>query len=182
GTPGSTGDGGPAAQARLENGSGVAVDQGGNVYIASSRSIRKLTTTTGAIDTIAGDPGRELYGDDGPATQARLVYPRHPLPDSSGNLYIADNSQGPRVRRVDAATGSISTLPIHGQGILSGLAMHPNGKICFTQIGWDTGNGPAGERTVSCLDPATGTQTRIAGQWYPGDEGDGGPASGATFG
>lgn len=179
GTPGSTGDGGPAAEARLEGGSSVTVDAGGNVYLARL-NIRRLDAATGTINTIAGDPGRDFYGDGGPATQARLGGPRDVAVDKNGNLYIADKER--RIRKVDADTGTISTLPVWGLGTLSGIAIHPSGHICFTQTGWFRTSGePEGERTLSCLDPASGVQTRIAGQWYPGDAGDGGPASAALF-
>src|SRR5262245_45119958 len=69
----------------------------------------------------------------------------------NGYLYIADNSRRPRIGSVDSASGTISTLPVQGWVIPSSLAMHPDGRICFTQIGRFSDDGPEGERTLRCL-------------------------------
>jgi sugar lactone lactonase YvrE len=56
GTPGYSGDYGPATSASLNYPTGVAVDTAGNVYIADTynRRIRKVNTS-GVITTVAGD-------------------------------------------------------------------------------------------------------------------------------
>lgn len=56
GTAGYAGDGGPATLARMNTGSGVAVDSSGNIYIADTynQCIRKVDTS-GNISTIAGN-------------------------------------------------------------------------------------------------------------------------------
>ncbi|HET9219283.1 MAG TPA: hypothetical protein VFR18_20020, partial [Terriglobia bacterium] len=55
GSPGFSGDSGPALSARLNNPSGLAVDGSGNLFIADSANhrIRKVTPT-GTISTVAG--------------------------------------------------------------------------------------------------------------------------------
>jgi hypothetical protein len=57
GRRGSRGDGGPAASAELSNPSGLAVDSGGNVFIAEyvSNWIRRVDSKTGIITTVAGN-------------------------------------------------------------------------------------------------------------------------------
>src|SRR5690606_21777473 len=52
---GFSGDGGPATSARLGGPTGIAVDTQGNIYIAdqSTQRIRKVTSSTGFISTIA---------------------------------------------------------------------------------------------------------------------------------
>src|SRR5260221_198262 len=69
--------------------------------------------------TMAGSGLLGQDGDGGQATAARLYYPRDVAVDAKGNLFI---SQSPiyfpgdaRVRRVDAATGVITTYAGHSQ-------------------------------------------------------------------
>jgi uncharacterized protein (TIGR03437 family) len=87
------GDDGPGAQAALNAPMGVAVDASGNVYIADTLNgrIRKLTPS-GTITTIAGTGALYFSGDQGPATQAAMYFPRGVAVDPSGNIYIADTA------------------------------------------------------------------------------------------
>jgi len=64
------GDGGPATSAGLNFPSGVAVDAGGNLFVADTYNnrIRKVAAETGIITTVAG--GRGFGGDGDPATSA----------------------------------------------------------------------------------------------------------------
>lgn len=117
---GSTGDGGPARAARFRELGGIAVDASGNVYISDSeaRRVRRIDAVTGIIETIAG---AGQGGDGGPALTAQLSHPRGLALDRSGGLLIADPGAR-RVRRIDLATGLISTtaggpqygLPVDG--------------------------------------------------------------------
>ncbi len=109
GKQGSSGDGGPATSAELYGPSGVAVDSLGNLFIADSVNfrIRKVTSATGAITTVAGNGTEGASGDGGPATSALLQGPDDVVVDSSGDLFIADGSS---VREVTAATGVITTI------------------------------------------------------------------------
>src|ERR1700676_960030 len=63
-TAGYNGDGGPATSAWLQTPYGVAVDSGGNVYIADSENnrIRKVNPS-GIISTVAGNGTRGFSGD-----------------------------------------------------------------------------------------------------------------------
>ena len=69
---GYSGDNGPATSAQLASPSGVAVDAGGNIYIADSKfsSIRKVSVN-GIITTIAGS-GYGFFVDGGPAIATQL--------------------------------------------------------------------------------------------------------------
>jgi RHS repeat-associated protein len=107
GTEGYSGDGGPAAQAKLRHPSGVAVDASGNIYIADTHNnrIRKVDTS-GIITTVAGDGTWWWWGysgDGGPAVQAKLDVPCGVAVDVSGNIYIADYGNH-RIRKVGSSS------------------------------------------------------------------------------
>ena len=99
--------------AQLNVPSAVAVDQGGNLYIADlgNHRVRKVSSA-GTITTVAGDGISAFFGDGGPATSAGLSYPHDVSVDGSGNLYIADSANN-RVRKVSAA-GIITTIAGNG--------------------------------------------------------------------
>ncbi|MBV8195711.1 MAG: hypothetical protein JOY80_09305, partial [Candidatus Dormibacteraeota bacterium] len=111
GTHGSSGDGGPATQAQLEEPEGVAVDSKGDVYVSDSFAarVRRIDAATGVITTVAGTGVTGWTGDGGPAADARLTQPAGLAFDSHDNLYVADTGNS-TVRRVDAQTGIISTV------------------------------------------------------------------------
>ena len=118
GTAGFSGDGGPSTSAELDDPRGVALDASGNLFIADrdNHRIRRVAAATGLIDTVAGSAE---VGDGGPATNAQLSSPWSMALDASGDLFIADSSNH-RVRRVDAATGVITTVAGIGAGGFSG--------------------------------------------------------------
>jgi ribosomal protein S11 len=121
GTAGYTGDGNTATSAELNNPYGVAMDTSGNIYIADTYNnrIRKVTTSTGKISTIAGNGTAGFLGDNGAATGAEVYLPTGVAVDASGNVYIADYGNN-RVRKVTVSTGVISTVAGNGTGGFSG--------------------------------------------------------------
>jgi PKD repeat protein len=109
GTAGSTGDGGQATSAQLRSPIGVAVDAGGNVYIADTGNHRiRRVTSAGVITTFAGTGTGGFSGDGGQATSAQINGPYGVAVDVGGNVYIGDTANN-RVRRVTAA-GVITTI------------------------------------------------------------------------
>ena len=105
------GDGGPATNASLRGPTGLAVDAEGNLFIAGrdSERVRRVDAGTGVITSVAGNGTAGFSGDGGPATSASLRGPTGLAVDAEGNLFIAD-TVNQRVRRVDVATGIITTV------------------------------------------------------------------------
>jgi sugar lactone lactonase YvrE len=101
---------GPAMSPQLSVPRGVAVDAGGNLYIADTgnNQIHKLDDE--GIVTVAGAGG---LGDEGPATNARLLEPTGLAIDVDGTIYITDSGNN-RVRKVDVE-GTITTLAGTGE-------------------------------------------------------------------
>ncbi len=115
GTRGYLGDGGPATNAQLNQPRSVALDGGGNLYIAdsSSNTIRRVMAVTGMISTIAGNGAGGYSGDGLPSTSAQLNYPSGIAFDGAGDLYIADMGSH-RIRKIAAASGIITTVAGNG--------------------------------------------------------------------
>jgi sugar lactone lactonase YvrE len=133
GSAGNTGDNGPATSANLNAPLGIAIDRGGNLFIADhgNNRVRKVDAA-GIITNFAGSPAGVAgnTGDNGPATGATLNSPYAVAVDAKGNVYIADHGNN-RVRKVDAA------------GIITNFAGSPAG------VAGNTGdNGPAAEATL----------------------------------
>src|SRR5439155_870974 len=108
------GDGGPATQATF-GGSGVTADAHGNIFIADWRNyrVRRVDAGTGIITTVAGNGAPAYAGDGLSAVAASLNSPSWVTVDAAGNLFIGDAGNF-RVRRVDAATGIITTIAGNG--------------------------------------------------------------------
>lgn len=109
GIPTSTGDGGLATAATLNNPHDVDIDASGNLLIAepAGNRIRKINTS-GIMSTVAGTGAAGYGGDGGTATTALLNNPAGIALDGAGNLYIAD--QFNQVTRKISASGIISTV------------------------------------------------------------------------
>jgi uncharacterized protein (TIGR03437 family) len=177
GTFGFSGDNGPATSAQLNGPSGVAVDSGGNLYIADVGNSRIRKVSNGVITTVAG--GGMQSGDSGPATSAEMSGPAGVAVDSAGNLYIADTLDN-RIRKV--SNGVISTVAGNGTPGFSG----DNGLATSAEL-----NGPVGVAVDSAGNlyiadsgnyrvrkVSGGVITTVAGSGGPGYPlvGDNGPA------
>jgi uncharacterized protein (TIGR03437 family) len=100
GTLGFSGDEGLAIAASLNAPRGVAVDDGGNIFIADTGNNRiRQVTADGVIHTIAGQDSNGFTGDGGPSQAAQLDAPGGLFMDGSGALYVADTNNN-RIRRL----------------------------------------------------------------------------------
>ena len=168
GSDGTSGDGGPAAQAQAEP-EYTAVDAAGNVYFSerTNHMVRKVAPD-GIVSRVAGDGVAGFAGDGGPAADSRLNAPTGLACDAGGNLYIAD-AGNLRIRKVTPA-GTISSLAVTTAVGLNGLAIDAAGGIYYTE----------GTTIVRRLDP-DGTIRTVAGNDTHGFSGDGGPAAEAQL-
>lgn len=171
GQEGSTGDGGPATQARLNYPWGLALDAAGNLYISDleERMVRRVSTA-GIITTFV------------PAT-AGLAGPTSLAFDPAGRLHIVDTYNETVVRAsadgavtIIAGGGDGGALPLENVSARSeylydpiGLAIDSAGNLYISEAGWSL---------VRRVDAATGTIRTFAGTL---DVLDGGPAVSAPL-
>lgn len=111
GLPGSDGDGGPAASARLDAPAGLA-SADGILFIADrgSHRVRRVDLASGVIATVAGNGAAGFGGDGGAATAAGFNRPSSVAVTNDGaTLFIADQGND-RVRAVDLRSGVVVTF------------------------------------------------------------------------
>ncbi len=186
-----TGDGQPALNAGLGLITGIAVDQGGNIYFNDpDNHVVFRAGTDGIIHVIAGNGIGGYSGDGGPATEASIggdetnfdlqlgaPFLNGIALDGNGNVFITTDS---RVRRIDAngiittyAGGGTSHPGDGGQatsaalGSLLGIAVDPSGNVYFV------------DRSHSNVRKVTpdGTISTVAGTGTSAFSGDGGRAT-----
>jgi sugar lactone lactonase YvrE len=155
---------GTASQARFLSPTGVAVDAGGNVYVAdpAEEAIRRITPS-GMVSTYAG--GGASGSADGTGSGASFDGPNALAADAAGNLYVADTGND-TIRKIapGGATTTLAGIPgVSGNAdgkpsaatfnAPLGVAVDPSGNVYVA----DTGNGTV--REIS----AAGMVTTVAG-------------------
>ncbi len=118
GEAGFGGDGGPAADARVDGPASLALSvdlsgaPDGGFYFTDNNNCRiRHVAPSGTVTTVAGQgcvPDGPPLGDGGPATQATLDEPQQIAVGPDGSLYIADQGHF-SIRRVDPG-GTITTV------------------------------------------------------------------------
>jgi sugar lactone lactonase YvrE len=187
GSQGFDGDGGQATSALLDSPEGLAISAS-DLYIADTHNhrVRKVNLGSGVITTVGGGSTAGATGDNGPATAATLSRPVALALDATGDLFIADSGSH-RVRRIDAASGVITTIAgvgTQGDGgdkaeavaaLLDspqGIAVDANGNLYIA----DTHN-----HCIRRVDAVTGVITTIVGTGAFGFAGDAGPSASAKL-
>jgi len=110
GVKGSSGDGGPAIAAQMNEPCGVYRAADGSVYVCDTLNHRiRRISSDGKIKTIAGTGERGWSGDNGPATAAKLNEPYEVRLDANGNVYWVERLSH-SVRKLDAKSGNVTTI------------------------------------------------------------------------
>jgi sugar lactone lactonase YvrE len=185
GTRAYAGNGGAATNASLYSPEGVALDNGGNLYVAdTSNNCIRVVAANGIITTVAGNGAAGYSGDGGAATGACLDSPGGVAVDSSGNLYIADTLN--QCIREMAVTGIITTVAGNGTNGYSGDggAASSASLNCPSGVAVDAvGNLYIADTSNNCIRvvAANGVITTVAGNGAAGYSGDGGAATNASL-
>ena len=116
GTKGYSGDGGPAAQASLNEPYEVRFDKAGNMFFVEMQNhvVRRVDAKSKIISTVAGNGSPGFAGDGGPAAKAQFKQPHSLAFDPTGALLICDIGNN-RIRRIDFKTGLIDTYAGTGE-------------------------------------------------------------------
>jgi hypothetical protein len=191
GYAGTSGEGGLATSAALNDPTSLALDGSGNLYILQAGRIRRVDPQ-GDITTVAGGGDGPNVTTPGPisATSTSIDPEGHMAVDTNGDIYVADSSTVykvdarqrllTRVARIGKPENQYTPLPgspdldaglplLVADG-LAGLAVHDG--LLYA----------AGDNNViTVLERDGKTVTPVAGTKQPGYSGDGGPATAASL-
>lgn len=129
---------------------------------------------------------REAPGDGGSANEAVFDWPSGIAIDARGNIFVAER-RADRVRRIDASTGTVTTVAgtgVRGYSGDGGLASEALISIPELIDVDGTGNlyiADRGNARIRRVDASTGVITTFAGTGNVGYDGDGGMATEATL-
>jgi streptogramin lyase len=185
GRKGFAGDAGPATSASFVEPNGVALDcEKKWLFITdvADNRVRKVDLRTETITTFAGTGAAAHDGDGGPASRAAIFGARAVTVAPDGTVYVLER-QGSTLRRIDPATGTITTIAgtgghgYAGDGGPASAAVFDRPKeMCLDSQGnvfiVDTEN-----QAIRRIDIRTGICTTVAGNGHLGPYGDGGPAT-----
>ncbi len=183
------GNGSPGySDTQVNNPYGVLMGRDGALFFCDldNQRIRRLDLKTGRTIDIAGNGQRAYAGDGGRATAGSLNMPHEIAFDARGHLYIAERDNHV-VRKVDGATGVISTLAGTGVAGFSGdggaassaelrqphsIALAPDGRLLICDVG---------NHRIRAVDLPTGTIETIAGTGERLPTPDGAPLKGTPL-
>ena len=188
GEKGYAGDGGPASSALLSEPFMCAFDSAGNLYVAEATNhcVRRVDKHSGVITTVAGTGHEGYTGDGGPAIQATFHEPYSIQIDAIDDIYIVDRLNA-AIRKLDAATGIISTVAGTGERGYSGdggpgnRAQLREPNDCFLDARGGLLIADVQDQRVRRLDLTTGIISTFAGNGEKERTGDGLPARQASI-
>ncbi len=191
GEAGYMGDGGPATDATLREPFMCCFDSAGNLFFCEAKNhiVRRVDAATGVVTTVAGTGEQGYSGDGGPATEATFNEPYSLEVDDDSpqaNIYIVDRLNAV-VRRVDGATGVITTVAGTGEAGYSGdggpgeQAQLREPNDCFLDGRGGLLIADIQDQRIRRLDLASGIIDTFAGNGEKVRGGDGMPARQASI-
>ena len=173
---------------QVNNPYGVIFGPDGALYFCDldNQRIRRLDLRTRRLTTVAGSGQKGYGGDGGPATAASLNMPHEIQFDARGHLYIAERDNHV-IRKVDGATGVITTLAGTNVAGFSGdggpaaraqlrqphsIVIDRQGRLLICDIG---------NQRIRKVDLATGTIETYAGTGVAQPPADGAPLAGTPL-
>ena len=164
------GDSGKAVESAVGQPFGVEIGPDGALYVTEVQNhrVRRVDLKSGEIKTVAGNGKKGYSGDGGPATEAELNEPYEVRFDRDGNMLFVE-MQNHLIRKVDRATGKISTIAGIGKAGYSGdggpateatfrsphsIALDDRGQLYIADIG---------NHRIRRIDPKTGIVESICG-------------------
>ena len=186
GTAGTTGDGGPATLAQVQNPGHLVFDATGNLYFTQSGRIRRIDSL-GFITTVAGggtaEPGAAV------APTELNISPNALAVDAAGSLYFTDRGF---VRKVDRQ-GTLRTIAGDGNPVYAPAGQAPwpvTDGVPATSVSLNLPNAVAVDAQANVYVAeyrrvrkiaADGIISTVAGNGWMSVGGDGGPAGGGQL-
>lgn len=176
---------GTGTNAQFQNPRGLVLDNAGNLFVSTFRTIRKIVIATGVVTTFAGGGTGSNY--DGTGNNAQFYATEQLCIDKQNNIYVADHRA---VRKITPA-GVVSTIVgnFNATGMrngtttalftqITGIAIDETGYLYVTEYNHCAVRRIAPDGTVSNLAgvaalPAESSSTNVASD--PGDA-DGAPS------
>jgi DNA-binding beta-propeller fold protein YncE len=188
GVAGYSGDGGPAAQAQLNQPHSIVLDKSDNVLICdiNNNRVRRIDARTGLISTFAGTGENAATPDEGGMLTSPIAAPRSIEIAPDGTMYLLLRA-GNKVIAMDPAQGRLKRIAGTGEfGFVGDGGPALNAK--FGAPGSPL-NGPKGialadntlyivdteNHAIRAIDLRSGIITTVAGTGQRGDGPDGDP-------
>jgi hypothetical protein len=173
----------PATEAEFNGAAEIALDSGGNIYVADTFNLVIRKISNGIVTTIAGAGfnGNGLLS--GPATSTTLYTPVGVAVDAQGNVYFSEFT-GNIIGKISngmvtIVAGSFGNAGHSGDGGPANAAeLSWPGPIAIDTFG-NVFVGDLGNSVVRKI--SNGTISTVAGNGLQGFSGDGGPAIAATL-
>jgi uncharacterized protein (TIGR03437 family) len=170
GTPGYSGDGGPATAADIGSPAAIAADPSGNIYFSDPQAQRvRVVRPNGIIETFAGmdwEYCMPSMNAGKPARQICLLGPAYLATDSVGNLYLGGDSLPYKI----TPAGMTHSLESQFGAEVGPVAVDGQDNVYYA-----VGGGRAEIRKMT----SGGAVVKIAGTGTSGSSGDEGPANSA---
>jgi len=175
------------SDSQVNNPYGLVIRDGALYFCdLDNQRVRRLDLKARRTTAIAGNGQRAYAGDGGAATSGSLNMPHEIAFDSRGNLYIAERDNHV-IRKIDGATGVMSTLAGTGVPGFSGdggrassaqlrqphsIAVGPDGQLLVCDVG---------NHRIRAVDLSTEIIETIGGTGEPLSTPDGAPLNGSPL-